>query len=571
MEMSILNDEKAVRIEPGLKNVVLTELVFPVILLIFGIYHGLMQYVYRSGLIHQSSVAGIDYYEGLTAHGVINAIVFTTFFAIAFGNILVRYCLEIPLNLKLLWVSAGLMMAGTLAASIAIFSGQASVLYTFYPPLKAHPAFYLGLAGLIIGSWIGFYAWIPNYLRWRKENPGKKTPLAVVGIFAAFIVWMIATLPVAYEVLVLLLPWSLGRTPTVNVVLARTLFWFFGHPLVYFWIIPAYVMYYTMLPRVAGGKLYTDFGGRLAFMWFIVFSSPLGLHHQFTEPGINANYKFFHSILTFLVAFPSFMTAFVVAASLEYAARRKGGTGYFAWWKKLPYFDTERWLFGYFFCGLVIFIFGGITGIVNASYSMNRVVHNTAWMPAHFHMTVAGPVFLSFIGMTLYLVLQLTGKSLKNKKLTVSVPWLWMAGIFLSSGATFVTGLQGMPRRTNLGLGLLDPNSPTYHPEWLTSGLVALVGGSVMTLAMVIYFYIIFRTLLAKSVPGSKSPEIKLPMSEALHNENVSWVLNFKPWVIAAILAVIIAYAPPLLQIINDKNPGAKAFDPSSPAAVETK
>ncbi len=572
MEPSLLNEENAVEIESSLKNLVLLELIFPVILLIFGIYHGLMQYLFRSGLIHQSSVAGIDYYQGLTAHGVINAIVFTTFFAVAFGNILVRYCLKLQLNLRSAWTSAVLMIIGTLAAAIPIFAGKASVLYTFYPPLKAHPAFYLGLAILIIGSWIGFFTWIPVYLKWRKENPGQKTPLAVVGIFSTFTVWMIATLPVAYEVLVLLVPWSLGWVPTVNVVLARTLFWFFGHPLVYFWILPAYVMYYTMLPRVAGGKLFTDFGGRLAFMWFIVFSSPIGLHHQFTEPGIDSSYKFLHSLLTFLVAFPSFMTAFVVAASLEYGARKRGGAGLFAWWKKLPYFDSERWLFGYFFCGLLIFIFGGITGIVNASYSMNRLVHNTAWMPAHFHMTVAGPVFLSFIGMTLYLVLQLTGKKLKYPKLTVSVPWLWLVGIYISSGTTFVTGLQGMPRRTNLGLGMLDPNSPSYRPDWVTAGNVALFGGSIMTFAMVIYFYVIFATLISKSeFRNSGSVWIKLPISEALHDENVSWVQNFKPWVIAAVVAVVIAYTPPLLQILNNKDPGAKPFDPSSPAAVETK
>lgn len=572
MELILLKEEPPILIEANLKRLVLIELVFPVVLLIFGIYHGLMQFVYRSGLIHESSLAHIDYYQGLTAHGVINALVFTTFFAIAFGNVIIRYCLNLPLPMKTITTSAVLMIGGTLSTAVAIFSGKASVLYTFYPPLKAHPSFYFGLVALIVGSWIGFFSWIPNYLKWRKLNRDKKTPLAVVGIFATFIVWMIATLPVAYEVIVLLLPWSLGLVPTVNVVLARTLFWFFGHPLVYFWILPAYVMYYTMLPQVAGGKLYTDFGARLAFMWFIVFSSPLGLHHQFTEPGINSSYKFFHSILTFLVAFPSFMTAFVVAASLEYAARKKGGTGLFGWWKKLPYFDSERWLFGYFFCGLLIFIFGGITGIVNASYSMNRVVHNTAWLPAHFHMTVAGPVFLSFIGMTLFLILQLTGKNLKYKKLTVSVPWIWMFGIYISSGSTFITGLQGMPRRTNLGLSLLDPASPSYHPEWLTPSVIALFGGVLMTVAMAIYFYVVFATLATRSkVKWSDPILLKLPMSEVVHDEKVTWVENFTPWVIAAVVAVVIAYAPPIIQILNDKIPGSKIFSPDSPAAVETK
>ena len=63
--------------------------------------------------------------------------------------------------------------------------------------------------------------------------------------------------------------------------------------------------------------------------------------------------------------------------------------------------------FSYFFCGLVIFIFGGVTGIINASYNLDVVVHNTSWLPAHFHQTVAGPVFLSYIGMSLFLVAKL--------------------------------------------------------------------------------------------------------------------------------------------------------------------
>ena len=79
------------------------------------------------------------------------------------------------------------------------------------------------------------------------------------------------------------------------------------------------------------------------------------------------------------MAVPSLITAFTLAASLEYAGRENGGRGLFGWWAKLPYLDRERWLFPYLFVGLILFFFGGITGIVNASYNVNNVVHNTAW------------------------------------------------------------------------------------------------------------------------------------------------------------------------------------------------
>lgn len=115
-------------------------------------------------------------------------------------------------------------------------------------------------------------------------------------------------------------------------------------------------------------------------------------------------------MLTFGVAVPSLITAFTMAASLEYAGRKRGGKGLFGWMGKLPYLDPDRFLFGYMICGLILFIFGGLTGIVNASYQLNNVIHNTAWLPGHFHMTVAGPVFLAIIGMSTYLCATMSGK-----------------------------------------------------------------------------------------------------------------------------------------------------------------
>ncbi|MGZ3742832.1 MAG: cbb3-type cytochrome c oxidase subunit I [Pseudobdellovibrionaceae bacterium] len=549
-------------IQPALRKMILFQIIFPSVLLIFGIYQGLMQFIHRAGILRQVSFLGIEYYQGLTAHGVINAIVFTTFFAVAFGNALVPYFLGKEPSTKIVYLSGIMMALGTLLAAIVIFSGQASVLYTFYPPLQAHPLFYIGVALLVVGSWIAFYNWVPPYLEWRRKNLGKKTPLAIVGLFTTFLVWQIATLPVAYEVLVLLLPWSLGWTSTVNVVLARTLFWFFGHPLVYFWILPVYIMYYTMLPKVVGGKIYSDFAGRLAFLWLLVFSSPLGLHHQFTEPGIDSNWKMLHTILTFFVAVPSVMTAFVVAASMEYGARERGGKGLFSWWAKLPYFSKENWLFGYFFCGLVLFIFGGITGIVNASYSMNRVVHNTAWLPAHFHMTVAGPVLLSFIGMILHMTSTLTGKKIRFQPIHIWVPYIWMVGIFISSTGSFIGGLLGVPRRTNMGMTYLNPDSQLYRPEWVFSSKMAVYGGVLMVIAMIIYFIVLFGTLFSKQ---TAKPGLEFPVSEVYDDADYAVVRNFRPWILVAILAVIIAYTPPLYDIYKNQVKGSPAYAPSNP------
>ena len=541
-------------IQKNLRGIILVELLFPLVLLLFGVYHGVLQVLYRSGVIQDLEFAGINYYRGLTAHGVINAIVLTTFFAVAFGNAVISQQLKHGVSARAALAGAALMVLGTLVAAGPIFAGKADVLYTFYAPMRADPLFYIGVVLLVVGSWVSFWAWIPGYLRWRKEHPGQKTPLAAVGIFATFIIWQICTLPVAYEVLVQLIPWSLGWTGGVNVVLSRLLFWFFGHPLVYFWLLPTYVMYYTMMPRLAGGKLYSDFYGRLVFMAFIVLSSPLGLHHQFTEPAISSGYKALHAVLTFLVAVPSLVTAFTLAASLEYGARQNGGNGLFAWWGKLPHFDKERWLFPYLFLGLVIFILGGITGIVNASYSMSALVHNTSWIPAHFHLTVAGPVFLAILGMSLYLSLGLLGKKCAAPGMAVAVPYVWTLGVFIFSAGLFYSGLHGAPRRTNLGISFLDSTSNAYRPDWRIGEYVGAVGGILMGLAVLLFVYVLVRSL-ASARSAQLANSFALPVSEPYHDEDIRVVRNFKPWVVAGIVAILISYVPPLVQVLSANYP----------------
>jgi cytochrome c oxidase subunit 1 len=547
------------------KKLMAVLVVLPMIMLFAGVYGGFMQTLFRAGILQSDPFMGPDYYKGLTLHGVLNAIVFTTFFAVAFGNAIIPYALKKSLNVKIAWISGILMLIGSVMAAVTILAGEASVLYTFYPPLKASPFFYVGLTLLVVGSWVAFFNWVPMYLEWRKENPGKKTPLAVVGMFTTFIVWFIATLPVAFEILVLLLPWSLGITQGVNVMLARTLFWFFGHPLVYFWLLPAYVMFYTFLPKLSGGKLYSDMAGRLTFMLFIIFSIPVGTHHQYMDPAIGSQWKFLHMIFTFGVAFPSLITAFTIAATLEYAGKLNGGKGLFGWMFKLPYFDKERWMFSYLIAGLIIFIFGGISGIVNASYQMNTAVHNTAWVPGHFHLTLAGPVILAFLGGSLYLVKEFMQKDVKLKGFITSVPYIWMIGVAMFSWGMMRGGLLGMPRRTNMGATYANPDSGLYQPDWMMYVDISVVGGVLMTLAVVIFVGAFFITVFSKSTAAEEDPVITLPLSDPYHDEPALWLRNFKPWIIVAVILIVLAYTPVLYDVLRSTYSDSPPYSPDNP------
>jgi cytochrome c oxidase subunit 1 len=365
------------------------------------------------------------------------------------------------------------------------------------------------------------------------------------------------------EVLFMLIPWSLGWIHEINIPLARTLFWFFGHPLVYFWLLPAYIMYYVFLPQLAGGKLFSENAARLVFLLFIVFSIPVGVHHQFTEPGISQNTKWIHSIFTFLVGLPSLITAFTVAASLEYAGRKHGATSLFGWMAKLPYFDKNRYLFSYLITGLIIFIFGGITGIVNASYKLNLVVHNTAWISGHFHLTVAGPVILAMLGGALYMVEQITGKTCPTRGLAVAFPYLWMLGLFLMSSGLMLGGLHGEPRRTNLGLSYLNPNSELYRPDWEFYTTLTVIGGTVLFIAAILYFISFFGTLIWNQ---EKEPSLQFPTSESITQEaRIPYLDMFMPWIAVLILLIAIAYTPTIVEVVENTYENAPEYKIDAP------
>ena len=99
--------------------------------------------------------------------------------------------------------------------------------------------------------------------------------------------------------------------------------------------------------------------------------------------------------------------------------------------------------------GMLLFIFGGMGGMVNASYSLDVLVHNTMWIVGHFHVTVGGPVALTFLGAAYTLVPALTGKKLWAPALALWQTRIYFIGMLLMSIAMHFAGIKGAPRRTS--------------------------------------------------------------------------------------------------------------------------
>jgi len=520
--------------------------------LLVGGLMGLLQTLARSG--KYTLPFGINYYTILTVHGVILGLVLTTFFIIGFQFALLGKTVGISdKQMKVAWASFWIMLLGTVMASIMILTGQASVLYTFYAPLRAHPLFYVGLALVIVGSWVAAIVNFRQLYVWKKAHKGEKSPLLAFMVTINMIMWVIASLGVAVSVLVLFIPWSLGYAETINVLLSRTLFWYFGHPLVYFWLLPAYMAWYAIIPKIIGGKIFSDSLARLAFILLLMFSIPVGFHHQLTEPGIDSTWKFIQVVLTFMVIIPSLMTAFSIFATFEATGRNKGYKSLFGWFKKLPWKDV-RFLAP--FIGMAAFIPGGAGGIINASHQMNAVVHNTIWITGHFHLTVATTVILTFFGISYWLVPHLTGRKLTPQinKLGIIQTIIWTVGMSIMSTSMHIQGLLGGPRRSDYS----EYAGGDQVSTWISYQLWQAVGGTILFVGVLLMVYIFIKMAFFAPVgleefPIAEEEDDAEPTPKFLEN----WYL----WVAITIGLILFAYTIPVFDILKHSPPGSPPFD----------
>ena len=535
MSTPIVSDPAEFLVPQNQLNVVRWNIYFGFAILAIGVIMGLDQALNYARINIFQYYPGIrSYYQGLTIHGVFNVLVLTTAFANGFIALTTARGLGRKLNDALLQAAFWTLLIGSLLAAYAMLIGKATVLYTFYPPLKAHWTFYLGLALVVISTWITSANQLVVLRGWRKEHPGERIPLMAFMSIATYVMWDIASVGLAVEVVALLLPWSLGLLPGVDPMLSRTLFWFTGHPIVYFWLLPVYVSWYGMIPRQAGGVLFSDTLTRVAFILFILLV-PVGFHHQFVDPGISEGLKFTVAFITFAIFFPSLMTAFAVMYALEIAGRRRGATGLISWFFKIPWQDPSV---AAQVLAMLAFLLGGISGLMNASYTMNMEIHNTAFVPGHFHLTIGTAVALSYMGIAYWLIPFLEQRELWSPRLARIQAFLYFGAVLIFSAGMTAGGLQGMPRRTDL-------SDATYNlPSWRIPGIVTAVGGSLMFVSMVLFFVVMVMTIFA----GKKNRTLDIPFTETVQTPPArGWQIQLdqlRYWVLASIVLVALVYGP---------------------------
>ncbi|UGB30018.1 b(o/a)3-type cytochrome-c oxidase subunit 1 [Metabacillus sp. B2-18] len=547
------------QISLGDRKLAITNIVVAYIAFLIGTFCGLMQVFIRNDAL--TLPPWLDYYQILTAHGVLLALIFTTYFIFAFLISGMSYSLGAfgPKVRLFSWIGFFVTTAGTILATVEIIAGRASVLYTFYAPLQASGWYYVGLALFVVGTWIYSFALIGHYVKWKKQHKKQLSPLFAYMTISTLILWIIACLGVVATVLFQFIPWAFGWVDTINVELSRSLFWYFGHPLVYFWLLPAYMAWYVVVPRIIGGKVFSDSLARLSFVLFILFSIPVGFHHQLTEPGISSFWKFLQTVLTFMVIIPSLMTAFSMFGTFERTGRLKGASGLFGWFFKLPWKDIR---FTSLFIAMFFFIPGGAGGIINASFQLNEVVHNTLWVVGHFHITVGTPVAMTFMGLTFWLIPYLTGRKLTKsiQKLAFIQIITWSIGMLLMSTSQHILGLLGAPRRTAYAGYMDDPTALEWFNGILSNHVTMAIGGTILFLSAMILIYIVFQTLFFAPKAKTENEFVEFPMAESDLDQTPKFLENWWIWIGIAFALIAFAYTIPLAEMIHHAPPGSSGF-----------
>ncbi len=249
-------------------------------------------------------------------------------------------------------------------------------------------------------------------------------------------------------------------------LLWQHLFWFFGHPEVYIIFIPALGIVSSIVATFCQRPIvgYTAMVLSLVATGFIGFG--LWVHHMFATPLPVMGQSFF-TAASMLIALPSGVQIFCWIATI---------------WTGRPRFDSPLlFVIGF----IVIFVLGGLTGVMLASVPLNLQVHDSYFVVAHFHYVLIGGAVFPLMGGLHYWYPKMTGRMLSEPLAKISCALLFV-GFNLTFFPMHQLGLDGMPRRVYTYLA---------DREWGSLNMTASIGAAIMGAAILVFAFNVLRSL----------------------------------------------------------------------------
>jgi cytochrome c oxidase subunit 1 len=509
------------KVDLAAERLIKANAVAAIVFLAIGGVFGLLVALTRWPAVHLLS--SDMFYLVLTAHGLDVLLVWIIFFEIAvlyFASAILLNCrLATP---RIAWVAFGLMLVGALLANITVLQGEASVMFTSYVPLKAPPNFYLGIILFAVGALLGCFIFLGTLVIAKEEKTYEGSiPLVTFGALTACII-AIFTIASGAIILIPTWLWSLGYISHIDTVMYKLVWWAMGHSSQQINMAAQVAIWYAIPAMLLGAKPLSEKVSRSAFLMYILFLQLASAHHMLVEPGLSSEWKVFNtSYAIYLAVLGSMIHGMSIPGAIEAAQRRNGFTnGVFEWLRRAPWGNPA---FAGMFLSLVLFGFlGGISGVVLGTEQINIMLHNTLYVPGHFHATVVAGTTLAFMAITYLLVPLIFQREIIWPKLAKWQPYLFGIGAAGISLFMMGAGTLGVSRR-HWDITFSDAAlSFDYPPAAFLmlglngmSGVLAAIGGGLFV--VIIVASVLFgKKVDASNIVAALGPTPQKQMSDAV-------------------------------------------------------
>jgi cytochrome c oxidase subunit 1 len=430
------------------------------------------------------------YNQVFTMHGTLMIFLFAAQVSTGFANYMV------PLQIGAADVafpranamSYWLYLFGSLIvfSSFFVAGGPAAVAWTAYPPLSTEyfqgtgmDLWIIGLAVVGIAGILGAVNLVTTIFRMRM--PGMtmfRMPLFTWGVLVNQLLILFAFPPLTVAFALLFLERNFGAkffsaAAGGSQLVYQHVFWFFGHPEVYIIILPIFGVISEVIAVFSRKPL---FGYRaMVFAFFAIAALSFGVwaHHMFTTGAI---YLPYFSIMSLLIAVPTGIKIFNWIGTM---------------WRGSITFSTAMLMALGF---ILVFVNGGITGVMIASPPIDFAVNDTYFIVSHFHYIMVGGLLFGMFAGIFFWFPKFTGRLL-SERLGRWQFWSFLVGFNLTFFPQYLVGLDGMPRR------IADYQIERWEPANLASTI-----GAVLTGVSVVFFLWNFLVSIRRGAPAGGDP-----------------------------------------------------------------